>query len=381
MRLSNFRTPQGALLNIYNKKGVISTNLFGKLQEVDPAINDDFLTILNMLKNAIVYVDPNNTNITNKQILNDVEEMLNDLLKVMGYTNQTVTRIENVQATTKTKKVSSTPQNPAPQVVAPAGVEKPQDKTPQDVLQEEKERQLMKELAINTDSMLIKFFNDFNIDIAYSSRFKNTLLHETQKSKKAGIQYVKNYIKLIDHTDQEEIFSKIKSVEFDEILNNLQKIKTSKKINNRLLIYYGPAGTGKTYKATSENPQASVMACHSNMEPQQLFSKYVFINGVPHEVKSALIQAMEQGQPVILDEINLLPYESLQALQTIADGKKIFTLFINGKNENIEIKEGFRIIGTMNLIVNGRVLALPEPIVDRAEIIEIKYNSNNILWM
>lgn len=33
----------------------------------------------------------------------------------------------------------------------------------------------------------------------------------------------------------------------------------------------------------------------------------------------------------------------------------------------VKIKEGFQIIGTMNLVVNGSVYSLPEPLIDRAE--------------
>ena len=60
---------------------------------------------------------------------------------------------------------------------------------------------------------------------------------------------------------------------------------------------------------------------------------------------------------------NLLPFESLRFLQTILDGKTEFIY----KGKTVKIVDGFKIIGTMNLVVNGCTYGLPEPLVDRAE--------------
>lgn len=45
------------------------------------------------------------------------------------------------------------------------------------------------------------------------------------------------------------------------------------------------------------------------------------------------------------------------------DGKTEFIY----KGHHVTIKDGFEIIGTMNLVVNGMVYPLPEPLVDRCE--------------
>ena len=70
---------------------------------------------------------------------------------------------------------------------------------------------------------------------------------------------------------------------------------------------------------------------------------------------------MEQGKTIVLDEINLLPFDSLRFLQGIADGKADFYY----KNRPVHINEGFQIIGTMNLSLGGMTYGLPEPLVDR----------------
>ena len=158
------------------------------------------------------------------------------------------------------------------------------------------------------------------------------------------------------------------STEFDMICSNLSKVKPNKKINNRFELFYGSQGTGKTTYAM-EQSNNNVMVCHSAMLPSDLMEDFKFIDGKPNFKPSALQNAMINGEKIVLDEINLLPFESLRFLQSILDGKKQFIY----KGNTLEIKDGFKIIGTMNLSVNGTIYALPEPLVDRCENIK-KYN-------
>ena len=126
--------------------------------------------------------------------------------------------------------------------------------------------------------------------------------------------------------------------------------------------YYGEAGTGKTYKAIKDNPNAPVILGNKSVEPEDLFKKFEFINGNATFSESDFLKCMINGTPIIIDEINLFRYDVLQTLQTITDGKSSFTF--NGKT--YEIKDGFKIIGTMNLKVDGYTMPLPQPLVDRA---------------
>ena len=105
------------------------------------------------------------------------------------------------------------------------------------------------------------------------------------------------------------------------------------------------------------------MTCHSAMLPSDLMEDFKFVDGKAEFVPSALQIAMTEGKKIVLDEINLLPFESLRFLQTILDGKTEFIY----KGKTVKIVDGFKIIGTMNLVVNGCTYGLPEPLVDRAE--------------
>ena len=227
-----------------------------------------------------------------------------------------------------------------------------------------------KQIKNETDTQMIKnvcydlinFFKDFEFEPNF--RFVNTLRKNSSTYENAK-QYICNYFKLTDNAYKEDVQEKTKSQEFKNIISNLQQIEITNTINSRLKIYYGSQGTGKTTQALKETNNV-VMVCHSAMLPNDLLEDFKFEEGKPAFKKSALWQAMENGTKITLDEINLLPFESLRFLQSILDNKTE----INYKGQVIHIKEGFQIIGTMNLTVNGSVFNLPEPLVDRA--IELK---------
>ena len=225
----------------------------------------------------------------------------------------------------------------------------------------------------NAAKDLIKFFSEFTFIPAI--RFTNTLANCMDYA--TATKYVNNYMDLCDHPDKNAIADKIKSDEFKSICDRIFKCASGNKVNNRLEIYYGPAGTGKTTDAIKAYPDAKVTVCNELMDSTDLMKTFSFNdeNGHPVFKPSTLQEDMIAGRPHILDEINLLPLSTLRYLQGILDGKKQ----IEFEGKIIDIAEGFKIIGTMNLIVNGQVFNLPEPIVDRAAVLN-KYDINeNIL--
>lgn len=214
---------------------------------------------------------------------------------------------------------------------------------------------------------LIKFFSEFNFIPA--ARFCNTLFNYIKDSDNNPKDYCTNYFKVSDNPDVDNITEKMKSKEFNEILDLVKLVSSdiNNKINNRLEIYYGPQGTGKTTYVTNKFPDAKVIICNPSMVPSDLMEEFEFdSNGNPKFKPSELQKAMVEGKPIIFDEFNLLSVDCLRTLQGYLDNKKI----VSFKGKDIEIKDGFKVIGTMNLIVNGSTFGLPEPIVDRAEIIK-----------
>lgn len=225
----------------------------------------------------------------------------------------------------------------------------------------------------NAIENLINFFSEFDFEPNF--RFVNTFARMTNIKRTRAKEYVANYFALIDSPYQTAISEKMKSLEFTQLCDIFATIKVENQINKRFKLYYGSQGTGKTTKAIEE-AEGNCMVCHSAMLPSDLMEDFKFVDGKATFTQSALQKAMIEGKKIVLDEINLLPFESLRFLQSILDGKKQFEY----KGITIEIKEGFQIIGTMNLQVNGSIYSLPEPLVDRCEDIRCyKLTAENLL--
>lgn len=231
-----------------------------------------------------------------------------------------------------------------------------------------------KELLTNTLQKMIDFFSEFDFEPNF--RFVNTFARIAYCSDDAAVKsYVRNYFKLTDSPYVDSIVEKMKSIEFDQIRTNFKEYEPSHNVNTRFRLYYGSAGTGKT-TAAMKGSAGKCMVCHSAMLPSDLMEDFKFEDGKATFKPSALQNAIVNGETIVLDEINLLPFESLRFLQSILDGKKQFLY----KGHEINIADGFKIIGTMNLTVNGTTYALPEPLVDRCEYIkEYKLNAENLL--
>lgn len=208
-------------------------------------------------------------------------------------------------------------------------------------------------------SKTINFFKEFEFEPNF--RFINTLSFKAQKSNSEATSYINNYFSLIDNTYKNEIASKCNSKEFKEILKMFHDYANpSNHINQRFAVYYGSAGTGKTTLAMKESDNRCIV-CNASMLPSDLMEDFVFSNGQPTFQKSNLWNCMENGLPIVFDEINLLPFDSLRFLQGILDGKKEFDY----KGHKVTIADGFKIIGTMNLSIGGMIFGLPEPLIDR----------------
>ena len=216
-----------------------------------------------------------------------------------------------------------------------------------------------KDKLVNGLKGLIDFFTEFSFTPSF--RFTNTFAFMLQKNRDIAREYVNNYFSLMDSSYKKEIAQKIKSAEFEKIMDNIAQYgDPDMVVNSRLKIYYGAAGTGKTTRAQEEAENRCIV-CNSSMLPADLMEDFIFKDGNPDFNPSLLWECMEQGKTIVMDEINLLPFDSLRFLQGLVDGKTEFFY----KNRPVHIKDGFKIIGTMNLTLGGMTYGLPEPLVDR----------------
>ena len=216
-----------------------------------------------------------------------------------------------------------------------------------------------KELLMRGIKNLMNFFTEFSFTPSF--RFTNTFAFMANRDTKSAIEYVTNYFALMDSSYAKDVANKLKSAEFKQIVEDIAQYGTpSSVINSRFKVYFGPAGTGKTTIAQEESDNRCIV-CNSSMLPSDLMEDFIFKDGNPDFNPSLLWDCMEQGKTIVLDEINLLPFDSLRFLQGIVDGKSEFYY----KNRPVHIHDGFQIIGTMNLSIGGMVYGPPEPLVYR----------------
>lgn len=208
---------------------------------------------------------------------------------------------------------------------------------------------LLKELNFNPDGT--ELVNDRVLNNFYNT---TTL----QEAKNCFVDFMlltfapSDYIK-----HAEELF---KSAEFEKLFNDKEHLKEYiefEQMNKRLEIYFGGAGTGKTTTALNTHEGAHKIIASGTKDAETLFT---FFNPKDTTFKeSALARAMEEGKPIVIDEILLYNDEVLTRLQGITDNSPEFMDELLDKN--ITIKDGFKIIATMNL-----TRALPSALVSRA---------------
>lgn len=276
--------------------------------------------------------------------------------------------------------------------------------------QQPQTQQMSKQDICKIIEPFVRFFKD--VDFLPQTRFINTVLSILQSPDRHDIdvfKYIINYFDVTCNPSLEEIRAKLLGVdgktpsnEFMSIIYDMKKLPKVEPINTRLKIYYGLPGSGKTYDAEKE-ALGMKFPMTSDVLPSDLYEVFDFTkgsmqqyaayksaaaqasaamttsnqkdivgmleeikqeisNGHPIFTKSPLRIAMENGLTILLDEINLATIPTLRALQSITDGSKTI---LSPKGEKIEIKEGFKIIGTMNLNVGTEKYPLPEPLVDR----------------
>lgn len=169
----------------------------------------------------------------------------------------------------------------------------------------------------------------------------------------------------------DDIYNKLTTKEAEAVFNGIQDIKKIDyfdRVNERFALYFGGAGTGKTTRAMRENPGAKVIIGSDTFDAENLFGR--FDTKTRAFVPSALTDAMENGKTIILDEINLFPNAVLTRLQAITDEKPVF--YEETIEREVHIKEGFRVVATMNL-----TKPLPIALLTRAVITDFDELSKN----
>lgn len=248
-------------------------------------------------------------------------------------------------------------------------------------------RDFKKEVDLNVFEVLTKqgsetiadnlnnFFKEF--DYKVSLRFLNTAVLNLQEHGdiKETKKYITNYFKLMGHAGTDHIIDKIPSPEFTTLLGLASLMPMKEKVNNRIKVYFGDAGCGKTVKASLES-EDRVVVIDEDVTPADLIKNFTFENGAPTYQKSILRTCMEEGLTCCLDEFQKASIAVQGLIQGITDNKPE----INVEGEDIKIHKDFKLILTMNHIVGGAPRTLIEALVDRmSEIQEFTLTGETIV--
>lgn len=185
---------------------------------------------------------------------------------------------------------------------------------------------------------LIAFFREF--EFTPGARIIDTMIRKySSEGAKECKDFIHNYFRLMMSSYSDGVAEKMKSTEFDHIMQQVSILENPNAINKRLKIYFGPAGCGKTTIAEQEADGVKI-ACNKSMLPADLLSDFDFVDGKPVFGDSALMKAITEGKTILFDEINNLPYDTLRFLQPLLDNSKQFVY----KDKVVEVKEGFNVL-------------------------------------
>lgn len=223
--------------------------------------------------------------------------------------------------------------------------------------------------AKNAVEKLNKFLSEFSyFRSGVSMRLVNTFARAADKK-----DALKSYCEVSQMEDLPDLLEKMKSPEFAEVVKAFAALgKTPQPLNKRFAVFYGPPGGGKTYAAIKAGESINggsvdTVPCSAGMDAADMLYAYRldYKTGKRGYVPTALLTAMVSGRGVVLDEVNLLPMEARMFLQNILDNKSK----VNVMGVEIPIRDGFFVLGTMNLETGLGATPLPLPLVDRAAVV------------
>ncbi|HBU10366.1 MAG: hypothetical protein US57_C0006G0027 [Candidatus Moranbacteria bacterium GW2011_GWC2_37_73] len=231
-------------------------------------------------------------------------------------------------------------------------------------LRYEKALEIQRQQLLNEESQILKSFNGAPhgeeleaLDEIREELRKNNELGEKSLELNPEAYFGLNLKKLKEYKNE---LSEGRIVETQYVKEKMEDICLHLAANKPILIY-GHLGSGKSELAMHTSKKYSskdplIISGSKNISQSEFYGHQVLTvdeesgSTVSDFYMGPIYQAMEDGRPVIIDEVNAIPHEVLISLNHILTrkvGDKINIQQDSGRE--VEIKEGFGIIMTGNL--------------------------------
>lgn len=124
------------------------------------------------------------------------------------------------------------------------------------------------------------------------------------------------------------------------------------------VLFYGPPGTGKTALAEAALENLVTISGSGDTEVSDFLGAYVQNpDGTFTWVDGPLLIAMEEGRPLLVDEIALIDPRTLAVLYSVMDGRDELVVSANPARGTVKAKDGFYVVGACNPDVPGAVMS------------------------
>lgn len=143
-----------------------------------------------------------------------------------------------------------------------------------------------------------------------------------------------------------------KSVRFDvEVIRDARENKIP-------VLFYGPPGTGKSAMAEAALSDVITIPGTADTETADFIGSYVQLpDGTYEWVDGPLLEAMEGGRPLFIDEIALIDSRVLAVVYSVMDGRDEIRVTANPKRGTVKAAPGFYVLGACNPDVPGAVMS------------------------
>lgn len=135
--------------------------------------------------------------------------------------------------------------------------------------------------------------------------------------------------------------------------------------NGLYALFYGSPGCGKTalVEATFGEELLTILGS-GDTEVSDLIGGYVQTPSGGFEwIDGVLVQAAEQGRPLLIDEVGLIDTKVMSVVYGLIDGRKELVITANPERGIVKAKEGFYLIGATN--PNAPGVRLSEALLSR----------------